>query len=322
MSAAGRVLGLVVDGLFDYAGMFPPASLSFNDALAATLSFPRELKRPALVGSDIVLSFEHLSRVKSEILEEMGFDSKREFRVCVLGSAVQSVEGNGRAEELRSIVQFNRSAEASAIRKVVLSYEIKLAATAQQDHHALIETLRGIQARLQDQPLKIFLEPDLSGPAWQDTLQNICGLIQVINGETEGARVGLKVRASGPTAVTPAKLATVLSAVSSTQLHLKATAGLHHPIVERSRYQNELGFLNLTTALLFKRQLGSAFSERDTIACLTCDQPADYNFLDTLQWKQHRISPQDISRLRESFHFSVGSCSLHEPDQDLLRLFE
>ena len=314
-------LEVLVDGLFDYAGMFPPAALSFDEALAASVAFPHELKRPSLVGGDLVLSFEHLARVRADLLQRLGFDQRRSFIICVLGSALQNSADDNRALELNAVSQFNAEGAGSEAERRVVSYEIKLGAALQADHHALIEVLRRIQLGLQDQPLTIFVEPDLSGLSWDDVLESTCGVIQTINEDSTGARIGLKIRASGPTAVTPQKLCAVVSAVAAGQLHFKATAGLHHPIIERARYHNELGFLNLAAALAFKRHFGSAFEDRDVLACLTCEQASAYSFQNGLHWNQHVISENQIELLRQNFHFSIGSCSLHEPDQDLLRLF-
>lgn len=314
-------LELLVDGLFDYAGMFPPASLSFDDALTAAISFPRELKRPALVASDFVVSFEHLSRLRAELLQRLGYAQERPFSICVLGSSLQSESDDERAAELADLVRFDSSEQSSKVRRAVVSYELKVGPALQADHHILLALLRRIQARLQDQRLSIFLEPDLSVARWKEVLETTCGAIQIVNSDSQGALVGLKVRASGPTAVSPHKLSAIIAAVAAAQLHFKATAGLHHPIVERARYQNELGFLNLAAALFLKRHYGSTMTDQDTLACLTCEQASHYRFEDGVAWKQYRISPSELNLIKKQFHFSVGSCSLHEPDQDLLRLF-
>ena len=321
MPGSKRALEVLVDGLFDYAGMFPPSSLSFDDAIIASASFSHELKRPSLVGADLVLGVEHLSRLRIELLQQIGFDSQRAFLVCVLGSTLAAAEEPSRADELKSLELFNRTEANSSIRRHIVSYELKLSQNLQTDHHSAVQRVSEIQSRLEKERLMIFLEPDLSVAAWESVLENICGVIKVVNDSSEGPRIGLKARASGPTAATPAKFAAIISEVATAQLHFKATAGLHHPIVERARYHNELGFLNMATALYLKRHLGSAFSNQDLLGCLTCEQSSAYRFEDELQWNEQRLSVRDLELLKENFHFSIGSCSLHEPDQDLLRLF-
>ncbi len=48
-----KALDALTNGLFDYAGMFPPAALSFPDALAESATFQQALSRPSIVGADM-----------------------------------------------------------------------------------------------------------------------------------------------------------------------------------------------------------------------------------------------------------------------------
>ncbi|MBN8549432.1 MAG: hypothetical protein J0M12_08970 [Deltaproteobacteria bacterium] len=323
MSSSKSALDTLVSGLFDFAGMFPPASLSFDDALVASSTFAHDLKRPFLVAADMVVGIEHLSRVRPELLHRLGFSTHKPFRIAVLGTPLSGSSDLSRSSELDLILQCNREDLQDAVKRQVLSYELKLTPAIQADSQALLESVRAIQLHLNSAPVKIFLEPDLSVPQWHAVLDIVCGVIKLINEESDSSRIGLKIRGSGPTAVSAAKLATIVQEVASAQLHFKATAGLHHPIVERSRYHNELGFLNLCCALFLRRQLGSAFPEKEVLACLSCERSSDFELNATgLRWKSYHLNIPMIEELKANFHFSIGSCSLLEPDQDLLRLFD
>ena len=75
-------------------------------------------------------------------------------------------------------------------------------------------------------------------------------------------------------------------------------------------------------ALILARDLGlGVFSEERALECLRADKPGDFRFDEGLAWGKFSISLERALEAREQAHFSIGSCSLAEPDQDLVRLF-
>lgn len=306
----------LLTGLFDYAGMFPPASLSFDECLDMAIAHPRELKRPHMIGSDMVLSIEHLPRITSRVLEHAGFEHGRCFKVALLGAALseQSATEGNLGKELATL----RSCSTSQVG--ITSYEVKVSEVLQRAPSRLERLCVEIQGGLKDLPCIIFLEPDLGGARWEEALDYVCSIAAMLSEGEGGARIGVKLRCSGPQAVTLQKLSSAIAIIAAKAVHSKATAGLHHPIIERDRYQNEFGFLNLSVALLLKSAFGDDFSEADTMRCLSCSEISDFEFNGALKFKQHAISRSEIQAIRQSLHFSIGSCSLLEPDRDLLRL--
>ncbi len=318
-------LEILVDRLFDYAGMFPPAALSFEEALATSAKLKSELRRPYLLASDIVLSFENLKKLEHEILQAAGFVPAQLLTVCALGTAFkirQDLISEQRLDELKEIQAFNAQKSSELVPIQVTSYEFKFEGSIQSDVQAVQVALRNIKSFLHEDHFRLCVEPDLSVEDWEQVLDKFCHILSDLNLHSIGPEVVLKVRGGGATAVNNHKLLKVVEQVCKYNLNLKATAGLHHPIIEKDRYQNSLGFLNLSVALYLKRALGSEFPAIEVLNCLFASSLEHFNFGQNLAWKEYQIPLEQLRSLKEQFPFSIGSCSLHEPDQDLARLFD
>lgn len=290
----------VVHGLFDYAGTFPPESKRFEDALETSARFSMSLTRPWLVAADFVLAIQDLDRLALDYLEDLGF---RSFRCAVLGSPFEGSIDRVQ-EDLGRLVAFN----AVSPRRQAISYEVRAAPDA--DIRALA-TL----ARETDSGVFVAIEPDLSGNDWPGIMASLVAALQDARGKAV-----LKVRGSGPTAIDNHKLARIIAAVSEAHVDLKATAGMHHPILE-ARWANDFGFLNVVSALLLRRRFGPAFSDSDVFRCLTTSDPGLYAAAQTFSWNGWELTPEEIAHLKDRYRFTIGSCSIQEPDADLARLF-
>jgi hypothetical protein len=106
----------------------------------------------------------------------------------------------------------------------------------------------------------------------------------------------------------------------------KATAGLHHPIRGEYRFTYEAdstkgtmyGFLNVFVAAA----LVAAGANEDTgIAALEETHASAFEFHDDyLQWRDNRISAEQLAAVRERSAISFGSCSFTEPIDELAPL--
>jgi hypothetical protein len=79
-----------------------------------------------------------------------------------------------------------------------------------------------------------------------------------------------------------------------------------------------MGFLNVTAAVMLKRSLKSALSETALLRILTNSSYAAFSWKNGLQCGDYDISLAQVAAAKKLAHFSIGSCSLHEPDEDLL----
>jgi hypothetical protein len=59
-----------------------------------------------------------------------------------------------------------------------------------------------------------------------------------------------------------------------------------------------------------------------TLEAILINQDAKaFSFGERLGFKDLSISIKELGTAKASGHFSIGSCSLHEPDEDLSRIF-
>jgi hypothetical protein len=285
-------LDILLHNLFDYAGMFPPAQRSFSEALSESASLAKSLKRPWLVASDLVLDIDHLRKLTPEVLSAAGFT--RPVSVCAL--ATESVEDTTAALQQTTHIR-------------IASIEVKVTPETLPKllkHYTPLATSLGAL---------LAVEPDLSTEAWRDSLDAIVALIR-----DHRTTVALKCRCSGPTRIGPERLAATIVAAADAQLAYKVTGGLHHPIVEAQVHPFPMGFLNVVAAVSIRRALGESAPE-SLLSKLLCNHSIQpFSSPEALSFEGLSLSYQEVRETRAVAHFSIGSCSLHEPDQDLSRL--
>lgn len=303
-----KTLNAVVDRLFDYSGMFPPEGKSFEAALLDSSQFHKTLKNPRLVNADIVLGWKFFTQVNDRILVDNGFQGRSSvINFAVLGNANDFAEIKS---EVSTLIAFNTT-PFKALNLRALSYEIKAEVPFISD-----PKIKDLLMQAASKEIQVALEPDLSKENWRESLAEI---IEYINSNNK--LFSLKVRGTGPTAINNDKIASVICAAADHKIHLKATGGMHHPIIEPDRYQNNFGFLNFVIALILRRELGSSFPEADIVKCLNVSDANNFSFDDKLQWDRYAISEEQIQTIKSKFRFTIGSCSLKEPDDDLVRLY-
>lgn len=293
----GNTLHLLLGNLFDYAGMFPPAARSFEGALQETCSLAGTLKRPWMVASDIVLDTEHAHRLRGVNLG--AYSARNPFRVCVLAT-----EDSERVRD-----------EATQLLKkeppvTISSLEVK---TSPQ---SLGETLEQYGSFCASHGILLCVEPNLSVDGWRDDLRATIKTLRAAP-----FRPALKCRLTGPTGISPERFAAAIIAANEGGVPLKVTGGLHHPIVEPERYPFPMGFLNVSVGVMLHRCLGEKMSAKTLEAILINQDAKAFSFGERLGFKDLSISIKELGTAKASGHFSIGSCSLHEPDEDLSRIF-
>jgi hypothetical protein len=295
------VLDLLVTELFDYAGMFPPASRSFKDALKESGSLASSLKRPWMVSGDLVLDRAHSEHLLNEDLSSDGFTHP--LKLCLLASGTPD-ENISTARRIIS----HSSQEGLGVR--IVSIEAKCLPVE------IAQVISKYGPLVRETQAVLAIEPDLSTPTWEDELRDaITALTQA------KIKPALKCRLTGPTGITPERLALAIAATCDNGLPLKVTGGLHHPIVEKSHHNYPMGFLNVAASVMLRRALGADFGAIKIAELLTNEHPKSLSLRNELGFGDTRISLSETRQAKEIAPFSIGSCSLHEPDQDLSRLF-
>lgn len=295
-----RYLGLLLDRLFDYAGMFPPAALSLEHALLESAGHLTSLARPWMIGTDLVLDTAHTKLLASCDLQPLGFTGSLSIAVLVTEGTLAAVEA---AQLLAS--------RASAPKCRVTSLEAKVS----------LETLPTIVKDLgvfaQKSGILIAVEPDLSTPDWQRVLDETTNAIAR---SPLAALLALKCRCTGPTGINADQLSHAIIAASDAAIGFKVTGGLHHPIVEPAVHTSPMGFLNVAAAVYFRRTLGGAIPAASLTELLTNNSVAALSFEHGIHYKNFAITSDQLQHAKQRCHFSIGSCSIHEPDEDLTRL--
>lgn len=287
----------LLQNLFDYAGLFPPAELDLPDAVRNFADYRTGAMAWALgrlvVPIDRLAAFEtHAARYLPHGLPG------NPWRLSVLAS--QAPEGDG-----ARIERFNQrhaaSGESGAV--IVDAWELRFAPDLDLPR-VLRQLPPGVRAYVE-----LPLDDELDA--------RIAELGRL------GARA--KVRTGGTTPAMfpePAELLRFLRSCVAAGVAFKATAGLHHPLrathpltyAPDSPTGRMFGFLNV---LLATTLLVAGGSPDDALELLEEIDPAALRFHDRgVTWRTHTLGPEAIEDARRAL-IGIGSCSFAEPIADL-----
>jgi hypothetical protein len=241
-------------------------------------------------------------------LDELAAESARCSGDRTAPWRVSALVGDTAARDVASLRAFNR---AHAGRLVVDTIECRAT------DRATIERVTRDVARDAGPDMVLFFELPID--------RDPAPLLAVVR----DARGRAKVRTGGvaPEAFpSTAKLARFIARCASLGVPFKATAGLHHPLrgEQRLTYASDslcatmFGFMNVFVAAamahagLDEAGIAHALEERD---------PEAFELgADTLRWREHAVSLDQLVATRRSFALSFGSCSFREPVDDLRQL--
>ncbi len=289
-------LRALLEGIVDYAGLFPPAQLDMPETVrnyAEYLGGPDSWMLGRLVVPAPRLDeFETHAR---ELLPRGSDDDPWQLSAIVAHDAL--------AGDLERIAAFNLAhADPAEGRAAIGSIELRGSDTA------------GIESALDVIPddLFPFFELPLSGDPR--------GLLAALSGCDAGA----KVRTGGakPDAYpSPEQLARFIHAAAAAEVPFKATAGLHHPLRHRSAGSGawEFGYINVFAAAVIACAGGS--SETELCGVLEQQEPQSFAFEpDRLRYARRTLTGDQIAHARRTFAVSFGSCSFTEPLEGLRAL--
>ncbi len=290
--AGSGPLAALLDGLVDYAGLFPPASLGMVDAASRYASHARGAHR-AMLGR-FVLPVARLDEL-AVAHAGLGFGAgDAAWRLAVLADA----------DHAGAIRRFNDAARGQLVVDTIEAKAVD------------VETVWAL-ASAYDESFRVFVEvPVRDDPA-------------VLVAELSARGLGAKIRTGGTTPdafPAPGEVLRFLAACARNGVPFKATAGLHHPLRGEYPFTYEAGaasgtmygFLNLfmAAALLYdgvdEVELVPLLEERDARAFRV--------ERDTISWRGRAVDAGEVARAREAFATSFGSCSFDEPVADLRAL--
>jgi hypothetical protein len=279
-----------LDGLIDYAGLFPPAGLDMSAAMSAYLA---HLDHPA---ARMLRRFIVPANRLAELEPWLGrFSAAKPLRLAVLAGAAQAA------------VVRDFSAGCSAV--VVESVETRLPSASADLVEALACAFPRAEISVEAEAADGDRDPDSA-------------FIGVFG--AQAPRVGYKLRCGG---VTPAQIpsvarvARVAASCRDARVSLKLTAGLHHPVRGMGRVGDEPmhGFLNVVGASLLAWSGGLTGEALEDVVAET-DPRAFRLDGEAFGWREHTVTASEVAHLRRYAVTGLGSCSFTEPSDDLRSL--
>ena len=282
--------------LIDYAGLFPPASVTMAQAIS---NYDEYLRSDSdwMLGRFVV----PVSRL-GEFEKASAALQYRETSPCWRLSVLLGADP---VADLARIHDFN-AVNAESRKQMVDSTEVKVTSA---------EEINRISAVMPTDFFTYFEFPI------ERTAECVAALAEC------GGRA--KIRTGGETAdkfPAPETVVEFLRQCATAGVPFKATAGLHHPLrsVHRLTYQSDSpsammhGFLNVFLAAVFLR---AGMDPHDAGELLEEKSAAALHFdSDGATWRDHRLSGDQIAAARDGFSVSFGSCSFTEPIDDLRSL--
>jgi hypothetical protein len=305
MTASLRAL---LDGIIDYAGLFPPARLPLQQAVRNYLRYRRDAESWML--ARFVCPAARLAEL-GELLNEIG-QGEAPVPLAILGHGGDSFNAfaEGLQEDLSLIQAFRTQFDERAVVAVLelRGPETETGVPA-QDLLAIRREAATVLERF-DRPPALFCEARFS-------------FINPANRTRFALGAGFKFRCGGtePSAFpSPGDVAFIITACRNARRPLKFTAGLHHPI---RRFDPGLrvmmhGFVNVFGAAVLAHARG--LTAEQLLPILEDEDARDFVFDDAgFRWKDYRAGTEEIVAARQRV-VSFGSCSFDEPRDDLRAL--
>jgi hypothetical protein len=285
------------EGLIDYAGLYPPASLRL-EAVAQNYATYRTSAEVWILGR-LIVPAERLSELEG-LARTAGASPEARWPVSVLVGGPPAIVRNR---------EFIENARATA--DSVLAIEsVEAGAATTDDVEALADAY------------PFDLERFIEIPSNPDPATLLAAV--AAQGCAAKIRTGGVVPDAFPS---PATVARFLTRAASAQVSMKATAGLHHAVrgEQRLTYAPDSasgtmhGFANLVFAATLLA--GGKIDEELAEALLDDDRPEVFKFGGRAgSWLNAVVTYSEIAHARRTMLRSVGSCSFEEPVAELKAL--
>jgi hypothetical protein len=294
MTTAPESARALLDGVVDYAGLFPPAALSMTDAVAEYVR--------AMAGPDAWM----LGRFVVPVGRLAEFGAAHAEAASPASWRLSAVVAADSAAEVAAVARFNAPADETAAR--VVAVEGKPASLDEVD--ALGNRWLGVEVYVE-------VAPEAEPAPWLERIA------------ARGLRA--KTRTGGVTAEAfpaPGAVVAFLAAAVRVGVPFKATAGLHHALrgSYRLTYRSDAaaapmyGYLNV---LLATAALRTGMSRTVAEEILMCGDAATLSFADDgLRWRGVEFPTALLRATRAEHLVGFGSCSFREPADELRPLLD
>ena len=285
-------LKVLLTEIVDYAGLFPPAKLSLQNAIANYLKYYQSPDNWML--GNFVVPVSRLAELETLLVNRYSENT------LVTPCSISAILSENWQLELTQIQAFNHrnKLKITAVEFKPLSLD--------ETQQAINYIPKGIES---------FLEIPLD-----ENLDNYLAILK------EG-KIAAKIRTGGLSAESfpnIERLCKFMFASAEAQVPFKATAGLHHALAgnysvsykEQSFATNMQGFLNLSilAALVYEQKL----TRSEAVTILQESAIANFKFQEeNITWQNHNLNLAELQKFRKCFFRSFGSCSFQEPVDDL-----
>ena len=301
----------LLDGLIDYAGLFPPAALDLDAALEAYAAHRASPERWMLARFIVPAS-------RLEALGERRTPGGDSRALSVLG--LPPDDGEPWLDAALRTLDHARVFERRTDGVVCDRFELRLPAHLARDPDTLVDALGALDADLlqgRGAGPRAALEVGLDAP---DAVAPASQAVADANGRSGRPAFALKLRCGGVTPDLVPDVETLAGAIADARdqgAPFKATAGLHHPLPNHDAAVGARmhGFLGVFGGAALARLHGLG---RDDLAeILADDDPASWSVDDGLRWRSLAATAAEVADARDQFALSFGSCSFDEPVDDL-----
>lgn len=300
--------------IIDYAGLFPPAALDMDDAVGRYLRHRRSADGWLL--ARFVCPAARLGDLAA-VLETVD-PGRTPIRIAALGAGGDDPPAFADALEndIASMAAFeNRLGDTARIDVL----EIKLPTGT--DPSTVVDLVLHEIGDGMGRQITTFFEVSLLGE-WPARLATGAEAIAAAGSRLDpDRRAGLKIRCGGLDASAIPGVEAVSAAVTTSvesEIPLKATQGLHHPIrhLDAGLGATAHGFLNLAAATIQAR--AHALDEPTVREILSDEEPGSFAATEEgLRWRDLTASPEAVREGRSAGFAGFGSCSFTEPRDDL-----
>ena len=307
----------LLDGIIDYAGLFPPAQLPMDEAFARFVEH-----RSSTDGWMLARFVCPVARLDElELLIGNADESHLPIAVSALGRGGDTLEDFLATVDLDGdrLIDFSNH---QAGRAIVDVFEVRL--PKEGGVAVAVDKAWKRLTNSGDLSLTPFFEVSLLGE-WRPRLPAAAAAVRDTDRNAGGrSRVGLKIRCGGLEASAIPEVEAVAAAIATcraTGIPIKATQGLHHPFRHHDPDLNAMvhGFINLFAASALAHVYDLPVKTLVEIVA-EVDPEAFVVGPERLAWRSFDASAAQVAEARRSVLTSFGSCSFSEPRDDLRTL--
>lgn len=320
-----RSLESLLSGIFDYAGMFPPANLSLVEAWRRFVAYDASTER-WLVAAFVcpAAKIAELTRLSSD----SPVRTERPWPISLLGRATTTATEaiDSWATDLAPAFAQRLDNRDLADKLEIAAFEVKLPSDSLESTESLVNLIDEVRdawdLTAHHPGGRVFFELPRDAH-WPRTVDVAVSALAALPDEVRSA-VGLKIRTGGvePSAFpTPREVAEFLVACRDARIAWKATAGLHHPVRHLAKDLGcpMHGFLNLSVAAVVAQIYNLSLDDVEEILVDECSDSFQFDD-EALAWNDIEAPLDAIQHIRQRQFLSIGSCSIDEPREDLRRL--